>query len=48
MTHLINELMNDKGVNRTAPATPHLLISNLHIHRAGKSITKKREKKIGL
>ena len=26
MTHLINEIMNDEAVYRTAPATPGLLI----------------------
>ena len=31
MTHSINELMSDKGVCRTAPATPGLLIMETEI-----------------
>ena len=29
MSHLINQLMNDEAVYRTAPATPGLLINKL-------------------
>ena len=39
MTHLINQLMNDKGVCRTAPATPGLLNIAL-LHRQVKNVYK--------